>query len=151
MTLLRLSVFFSIFWCSVAIVLKGKLDAPNQGDARCQLETARVLNNGTALLQHLPMKPKNLAEYKSEAEGCLTWCGSLDDKCFKGCLNTCSNALGPPQCVGFALEKTCFDACNSLADPYGCLKTVDATNTAECHGKLQSVTIPSPESKCLLP
>uniref|UniRef100_A0A7S1QTS4 Uncharacterized protein n=1 Tax=Alexandrium catenella TaxID=2925 RepID=A0A7S1QTS4_ALECA len=88
--------------------------------------------NSTAT-RHLPLKPDSLAEWKDEAQGCLTWCASLGDTCFRGCLDDCSQALGPPPCAGFAMQKSCFDGCNSLVPAFDCLQNVTANNTHTCH------------------
>merc|ERR1719456_1570910 len=91
----------------------------------------------------MPMKPTDLASYKSEAEECLTYCTQLKE-CFRGCLDECTKALGPPQCVGFAMRKDCNDACNSLSAPFTCLASVTPANTADCHTKFAAVKIPDP-------
>ena len=90
--------------------------------------------------KHKPAKkPTNLAEIKNEAEGCLTWCGALKDKCFRGCLNTCTKALGLPACAAFALDLRCSKGCKSFAPVFSCMGEITAKETAKCHMKLGEV------------
>merc|ERR1719230_1118612 len=98
-------------------------------------------------MKHMPMTPHNLKEWKSEAQGCLSWCGALGDNCFRGCLDDCVGHLGPPPCVGFALQPECHDACNSLDPSYQCLLTVGADATHECHMKFGEASS-IPEGGC---
>mmetsp|Transcript_63081 Transcript_63081/g.195310 ORF Transcript_63081/g.195310 Transcript_63081/m.195310 type:complete len:159 (-) Transcript_63081:65-541(-) len=88
---------------------------------------------GAGAARHLPLRPNNLVEWRDEAEGCLTWCANLGDKCFRGCLDECAGALGPPPCLGFALQRSCFDACHSLEPAFACLQSVSANSTHTCH------------------
>mmetsp|Transcript_9531 Transcript_9531/g.29563 ORF Transcript_9531/g.29563 Transcript_9531/m.29563 type:complete len:164 (+) Transcript_9531:55-546(+) len=111
----------------------------------CQVSKAGAAQNATRT-RHLPDKPENLLEWKGEAEECLTWCASLKDRCFKGCVTECSQALGPPPCAAFALEKPCFDSCNTLTPAFGCLTKVAADSSHECHLLFNAATVP--EGKC---
>ena len=111
----------------------------------CLLKTSAGVNAS----KHMPMKPANLADYKDEAGECLTFCTSLNatSSCFRGCLDDCTNALGPPPCVGFALEPPCHTACQKLEPAFACLATVAQDSTHECHIKLNDATLPDKECK----
>eukprot|EP00747_Dinoflagellata_sp_TGD_P162975 gnl/TRDRNA2_/TRDRNA2_181182_c0_seq1.p2 gnl/TRDRNA2_/TRDRNA2_181182_c0~~gnl/TRDRNA2_/TRDRNA2_181182_c0_seq1.p2 ORF type:complete len:152 (+),score=26.56 gnl/TRDRNA2_/TRDRNA2_181182_c0_seq1:80-535(+) len=103
---------------------------------------AMCMNATQATKKHLPSKPDNLYEYREEATGCLTWCADLGDNCFRGCMDDCTYALGPPPCAGFVIDKPqCYDTCEKLKPGFECMKTVQAGNTHECHGKFSSVTV----------
>mmetsp|Transcript_32061 Transcript_32061/g.68301 ORF Transcript_32061/g.68301 Transcript_32061/m.68301 type:complete len:157 (+) Transcript_32061:34-504(+) len=114
-----------------AVVLDGSA-APHSLVARCSVEK-----------RHMPKRPGDLAEWKDEAQECLTWCGALGDKCFRGCLDDCTGALGAPPCASFALEPNCSSACEKLVPAYSCLLNVSATLTHECHLKFNEATVPT--------
>merc|ERR1712048_1268208 len=100
----------------------------------------------TSEAMHRPKKVTSLSEYKEEASGCLTWCGSLSGNCFRGCLSTCITHLKAPPCPGFVLDANkCKDTCDLLQEGYSCLETVDANSTQMCHAKL---TVTVPEDGC---
>mmetsp|Transcript_76398 Transcript_76398/g.151124 ORF Transcript_76398/g.151124 Transcript_76398/m.151124 type:complete len:173 (-) Transcript_76398:37-555(-) len=102
------------------------------------LDSCAIASDGSK--KHKPYKkPKNLAEFRDEAQGCLTWCGALKDKCFRGCLNTCTKALGLPPCAAFALDLRCTKGCKSFAPVFSCMKEITAKETAKCHLKLGEV------------
>merc|ERR1719316_854476 len=130
-----------------------------EGSDYCYVKKGNLTHPSTntyavkALIQHKPLlKPKDLVEYKNAAEDCLSFCTGLQKKCFRDCLDTCTKALGPPQCVGFAMEKECNDACNGLTAPYKCLLTVKLDSTAECQEKFGKAKVPNPDkTACKLP
>eukprot|EP00928_Gymnodinium_smaydae_P047151 TRINITY_DN31451_c0_g1_i1.p2 TRINITY_DN31451_c0_g1~~TRINITY_DN31451_c0_g1_i1.p2 ORF type:complete len:133 (+),score=35.10 TRINITY_DN31451_c0_g1_i1:57-455(+) len=96
---------------------------------------------------HLPLKPGNLKDYKGEAESCLSFCASLKDTCFRGCLDDCTKKLGPPPCASFALQPSCTEPCGKLGEAFTCLQSVGANSTEECHTKLSAVKM-SEEDEC---
>eukprot|EP00927_Polykrikos_kofoidii_P052519 TRINITY_DN46393_c0_g1_i1.p1 TRINITY_DN46393_c0_g1~~TRINITY_DN46393_c0_g1_i1.p1 ORF type:complete len:146 (-),score=13.16 TRINITY_DN46393_c0_g1_i1:87-467(-) len=110
-----------------------------------------VTTSGVTALRvnkHRPAKPTDLASYKDAAAECLTWCSGLDkDTCFRSCLDDCAGYLGPPPCIGFALDVPCYDACNGLEPAFACLRSVVAGSTHECHVKLNNATLPAKECK----
>mmetsp|Transcript_7411 Transcript_7411/g.21819 ORF Transcript_7411/g.21819 Transcript_7411/m.21819 type:complete len:149 (+) Transcript_7411:66-512(+) len=99
-------------------------------------------------MQHRPSKVvRDLAEYKNQAQECLSWCGGYSSKCFKGCLNDCVGYLKAPPCASFVLSTDgCKPACDAMTPIYSCLKTVSAESTQDCHVKFGDAKVP--ESKC---
>jgi len=119
----------------------------------CAVFTGNVSREGVgasaARTRHLPIPPNNLKEYHDAAQDCLTWCGSLDGKCFRGCLDDCAGALGPPPCAAFALEPECSPVCESLVPVHACLVEVSANSTHDCHAKILGVaTDKFPSDNC---
>eukprot|EP00929_Paragymnodinium_shiwhaense_P016633 TRINITY_DN125147_c0_g1_i1.p1 TRINITY_DN125147_c0_g1~~TRINITY_DN125147_c0_g1_i1.p1 ORF type:complete len:143 (-),score=28.50 TRINITY_DN125147_c0_g1_i1:89-517(-) len=112
--------------------------------------TAHFVAANANSTKHVPIEPDTLAEYKDSSAECLSWCGALDNNCFRGCLNDCMGHLGPPPCVAFALEKECHDACTKMEAAYSCLGEVKPSDTHVCHGKLNEVNVPA-DQKCRLP
>merc|ERR1719191_617738 len=90
--------------------------------------------NGT--MTHQPLPTDSLKEWKTEATGCLTFCGSLKQNCFRGCLDDCINVLQAPRCPALVLDKACSGPCKDLEASFKCLQTVKAGATQECHSKL---------------
>mmetsp|Transcript_13634 Transcript_13634/g.25041 ORF Transcript_13634/g.25041 Transcript_13634/m.25041 type:complete len:146 (+) Transcript_13634:83-520(+) len=97
-------------------------------------------------VSHVPPTPSSLAEYKDAAEGCLTSCATLDDKCFDGCIKDCTSSLGSPPCASFVFEQPCNEACGSLSTAYSCVLAVSPNATHECHIKFSAAAVP--ESGC---
>merc|ERR1719217_599386 len=70
--------------------------------------------NSTALYR--PMPTESLKEWKHEATECLTWCGSLKQSCFRGCLDDCIRVLQAPKCTKVVLtfDTKCTKSCKDL-------------------------------------
>mmetsp|Transcript_117893 Transcript_117893/g.184218 ORF Transcript_117893/g.184218 Transcript_117893/m.184218 type:complete len:150 (+) Transcript_117893:25-474(+) len=138
----------SLIGPTCAVLLRNATKPRQTTGDSCALELSVARANATVFAQHLPGKADNLREYKSEAEGCLSWCAAhLSRGCFRGCLDTCSKNLGPPFCTNFKDEPECMAACEALSEPYECLKTVDFSSTHECSLKFMKVDIPKDECK----
>mmetsp|Transcript_9432 Transcript_9432/g.24452 ORF Transcript_9432/g.24452 Transcript_9432/m.24452 type:complete len:150 (-) Transcript_9432:33-482(-) len=141
MALRNLSLCFACAQLASAISVQPAALAVPRGLVVASSSSSRAC--GAASSQHRPPLSKSLADYKGNAEECLSWCGGYSSKCFRGCLNDCVGHLKAPPCPAFVLSTDgCKDACDRLTPIYGCLQTVDANSTQDCHVQFASATIP---------
>eukprot|EP00929_Paragymnodinium_shiwhaense_P120027 TRINITY_DN91933_c0_g1_i1.p2 TRINITY_DN91933_c0_g1~~TRINITY_DN91933_c0_g1_i1.p2 ORF type:complete len:163 (+),score=47.16 TRINITY_DN91933_c0_g1_i1:63-551(+) len=112
-----------------------RADQASEADAQKTCATTRARR---------PKKPESLAEYREEAEGCLSWCGQFSENCYEGCRNDCVGYLGPPQCTQFVAQagNACDKACEELKPGYECIAKVTKNTTDQCYKKILDVKVP---------
>lgn len=111
--------------CTAAVVNRG------QGF----LEAGRNATIGNVVLNKTIFcpAPHNLEEWKEHSGCCVAHCGSMGDKCFKGCLSDCVKMR--LDCTGLVLKGNCFNKCKELKPCNACLDTVTPGDTADCNMK----------------
>mmetsp|Transcript_35589 Transcript_35589/g.99503 ORF Transcript_35589/g.99503 Transcript_35589/m.99503 type:complete len:158 (+) Transcript_35589:68-541(+) len=129
-----------------------KVDPPSAAALRGLVAAGRASHVGgaeaaacaAARAEHRPKQTDSLAEYKDEAQGCLTWCGQFKANCFAGCKDDCVGYLGAPPCAAFVMDTDgCKAPCDQLTDVHKCLVTVQHNSTETCHSKFGGIAVPA--------